>query len=57
MYEDAQYAMVADGVFENLEGAKYCLEEAKNLTDDENLLNDIAWLEIQIQIKEIKAIF
>ena len=57
MYEDAQYAMVADCVFENLEGAKYCLEEAKNLTDDENLLNDIAWLEIQIQIKEIKAIF
>lgn len=43
--------------FKNLEGAKYCLEEAKNLTDDENLLNDIAWLEIQIQIKEIKAIF
>lgn len=54
--KDAQCATVADWVNINWEDAKYCLEEAKKLTDDENLLNDIDWLEIKIKTKETKTI-
>lgn len=57
LYNDAQCAKVADWINEDLEEAKYCLEEAKKLTNDESLLNKIAWLEIKINLKEAKAIF